>query len=192
MSLDGFMQLPQSPPPLVTKQPRKDYVAVRVWKTDGTFEAAFYSKFDMRYFIDKECDDEKLAYTFNEIFDDDEHPKDVSFSADVWCKNKEVRRFLLLLLEDAKYFDLEDFIEEEYDENDVHGIGMQRHFTYPRHATHVINLFAKNWERVTQNPIKKWVQRMVYNADKSDSELSVPEDDVYTDEVEEVSVLASE
>ena len=129
VSLDGFMQLPQSPPPLFTKQPRKDYVAVRVWKADGTFEAAFHSLFDMRYFIDEECDDEKLAYTLNEIFHDDEHSKDVGFSADVWRKNTEVRRFLLLLLEDVKYFDLEDFIEEEYDENDVHGIGMQRLFT---------------------------------------------------------------
>ena len=94
VSLDGFMQLPQSPPPLFTKQPRKDYVAVRVWKADGTFEAAFHSLFDMRYFIDEECDDEKLAYTLNEIFHDDEHSKDVGFSADVWRKNTEVRRFL--------------------------------------------------------------------------------------------------
>ena len=66
VSLDGFMQLPQSPPPLVTKQPRKDYVAVRVWKADGTFEAAFYSLFDVSYYIDEECDDEQLAYTLND------------------------------------------------------------------------------------------------------------------------------
>jgi len=45
LSRGGFMQLPQSPPPLVTKQPRKDYVAVRVWnmRLAGWRLAGWYS-----------------------------------------------------------------------------------------------------------------------------------------------------
>jgi hypothetical protein len=53
----------------------------------------------------------------------------------------------------------------------------QRHFTYPKESTHILNLFSTNWTRVSRNPVKKWVQVMVFNADESESDASLAAED---------------
>ena len=159
----------------------RNLVAIRVWtapkdtEPTGKFEAAFYTELNVRKYIDDECKNEKLTHALGEICEGgNQDNKEISF--DSW-RNPETKKFLFMLLEDAKYFDKEDYIEEEYPETDDCGRAMQEHFSYPVDATHVINLIAKDWECESQDPVKKWVQKMVFNADESESEMSLAAED---------------
>jgi hypothetical protein len=153
------------------------WLTIRVWDKD-TLAAAFYTvPFDIFEFL-AECGDSNLDNALEAIsVDGDVDGKDMGFDCDTLRKGSVLQKFLLKVLKHAKYFDLEDFIDDWYCEYDDAGRGAQRHFTYPKESTHILNLFSTNWTRVSRNPVKKWVQVMVFNADESESDASLAAED---------------
>jgi hypothetical protein len=144
------------------------WVATRIFHMDtGKLEATFFGSFNMAKFI-AECTNEKLKDYLSEIIVGDQNEKDLDFNCDNHASSAEME-FLMKVLKQSKYFDLQDHIDETFSPYDEAGRGAQGYFTYPMETEYILNLYSANWH-APLDPVKKWVQVMAFNADESESD----------------------
>ena len=152
------------------------------------YEACFFLTYDLEKFL-KECPDDKLFWDFKELEADGQST--TSFTTDELRANPFFRSWISGMLDHAKFFDPIEYAETFMD---VDMASKQRQFPQnPLDATHHIHLIDSNWEKDHDDniaKIRKWVQVMVFNADESESDDCLGEEDrelAYIEEKEEIA-----
>ena len=152
------------------------------------YEACFFLTYDLEKFL-KECPDDKLFWDFKELEADGRMT--ISFTADKLRANPFIRSWISGLLDRAKFFEPIEYAETFVDADLA---SKQRQFPLsPLDATHHIHLVDSNWEKDHDDniaKIRKWVQVMVFNADESESDDCLGEEDrelAYREEEAEIA-----
>ena len=156
------------------------------------YEACFYVCYDMHRFVEHKCTDDVLLSELKQLAP--WGPNGINFS--ITCDKLRAdpfRSWISGMLDRAKFFDPIEYAETFVDADLA---SKQRQFPLsPLDATHHIRLIDSNWEKDDDDniaKIRKWVQVMVFNADESESDDCLGEEDrelAYREEEAELAEL---